>query len=117
MFELVYITLVVIFHVSVEGLLSKGIERHFEAQTVFSERISCTGELMIFYTYQMNYSHLEVNLSNQYGLHPGSFGHSDLGELFLARKQRLKLMKSRFFFKKQYYIILKSKCVFQGPIV
>ena len=43
---------------------------------------------------QMNYSHLEVNLSNQYGLHPGSFGHSDLGELFLARKQRLKHMKS-----------------------
>ena len=41
---------------------------------------------MIFYMYQVNYSHLEVNLSNQYGLHPAFFGHTDLGEFFFSQK-------------------------------
>ena len=35
---------------------------------------------MVFYIYQINYNHLEVNLSNQYSLRPGYFGHTDLGE-------------------------------------
>lgn len=42
---------------------------------------------MVLYIYQINYSHLEVNLSNQYSLCPGYFDHTDLGELFFFFSQ------------------------------